>query len=88
MAFTENQARKLLSHLHQQDVIVGADHLAHDMSAAEISALRGIPLRTVERCIARVYVAIQTVGAPRPKPVRTSARHLIRGFTPALAMAL
>lgn len=83
----EHRVRQQLAGLTRREKLVGCDHLAHDLTAVQISALRGIPLRTVERAIAAVKAAVRRAGVEL-KPFRSSTRHASRGFTPTLALAL
>lgn len=88
MGTAEGRVRAQLAKLSEQEKLVGADAIVHGLTAAEISALRGIPQRTVERYIANVNAAIDRSGARRPAPIRSSPRRTFAGFAPKLAFSL
>jgi len=88
MDLTEANVREKLRGLPKQVVLIGCDHLVHDFSGPAIAELRGISLSTVRRSIALVLTTIAVAGASRPRPPRQNTRHVIRGFTSALSMAL
>lgn len=76
-----------LADLTSRDKLIGADHIADGKTALAISELRAIPLRTVERAIARVLAAIHRAGVDPPRRFR-GARQVLSGFTPGLVLAL